>query len=180
MPRQPAVTRDKLVHAAAQVIAARGAARLTLDDVAREARVSKGGLLHHFPTKDALLGGLIDELVAVFRARLEREEAREVPGPGRWTRAYVTATFEPEPVEDELTDALSGAIAAHPDLLGRVRGAFAFLDERARADGLPPARALAVRLACDGLWLGECAGLPPVEGAARAALRAELVALATP
>jgi len=37
-----------------------GARHLTLDAVAREAGVSKGGLLYHFPSKEALLSAMVE------------------------------------------------------------------------------------------------------------------------
>lgn len=181
MSRSPAQTRTRLLAAAARLIGEQGGARLTLDLVAHNAGISKGGLLHHYPTKDALVRGLTHELATVLRARLNREMAAEPEGaPGRWARAYIRATFHPEPLEEELTEALAGAVTAYPELLPEVRAAFAFLDEDARRDGLAPARATTIRLACDGLWLGECAGLPLVAADLLPALHDDLVALSRP
>ncbi|MCD0167012.1 TetR/AcrR family transcriptional regulator, partial [Deinococcus sp. 12RED42] len=52
--RQPELTRAALLAAASTVLREQGAS-LSLDAVARAAGVSKGGLLHHYPTRDALL-----------------------------------------------------------------------------------------------------------------------------
>ena len=52
-------TRDALLDAADHIVASRGVARLTLEEVAREAGVSKGGLLYHFKSKDALTEAMI-------------------------------------------------------------------------------------------------------------------------
>ncbi len=54
------------------------------------------------------------------------------------------------------------------------------MDEDSLQDGLPPARATALRLACDGLWLSDLAGLPPVRDAHRADLYAQLLAWTQP
>ena len=65
-----------------------GISGLTLEAVAREAGVSKGGLLYHFPSKEALISGMIGRLVEGFTEALGRELAREeVSGSGRWLRA---------------------------------------------------------------------------------------------
>jgi AcrR family transcriptional regulator len=48
----------------AQVVQARGAGSLTLEAVADVAGVSKGGLLYHFPTKDALIDGMVADALA--------------------------------------------------------------------------------------------------------------------
>ena len=42
-------------------------------------------------------------------------------------------------------------------------------------DGLAPARNLAIQLACDGLWLAETSGSPPISPELRAALYADLM-----
>jgi AcrR family transcriptional regulator len=39
--------------------------------VAREAGVTKGGVLHHFPSKEALMNGLIGEVINAFKTRDE-------------------------------------------------------------------------------------------------------------
>ena len=46
---------DALLDAAEAVVAREGITRLTLDAVAAEVGLSKGGVLHHFPTKDRLV-----------------------------------------------------------------------------------------------------------------------------
>lgn len=43
-----------------------GIAALSLNAVAREAGVSKGGLLHHFPNKQALIYALFARLLAIM------------------------------------------------------------------------------------------------------------------
>jgi AcrR family transcriptional regulator len=55
--------RNRILQAAERVVTEVGAARLTLDLVAQEADVSKGGLLYHFPSKEALLGALAQRYV---------------------------------------------------------------------------------------------------------------------
>src|SRR3989337_1315491 len=57
-------SREKILDAAAELVAEIGAGRLTLEAVAERAGLSKGGLLYNFPTKAALLklcGGQMKE-----------------------------------------------------------------------------------------------------------------------
>lgn len=50
---------------AARVIAARdGAAHVSLDAIAKEAGLSKGGVLYNFPSKRHLMAALLDEMLA--------------------------------------------------------------------------------------------------------------------
>jgi AcrR family transcriptional regulator len=62
-PRQPAALRDAgttlhehLIAVAARLIGARSGAKLTVRDIAREAKVADGVLYNHFRDKDELLG----------------------------------------------------------------------------------------------------------------------------
>lgn len=59
-----AATRARLLDAAARVYADRGFAGATLDDVAREAGLTKGAVYGQFGSKDNLLVALMEERVA--------------------------------------------------------------------------------------------------------------------
>lgn len=174
-PKNPIQTREKILHAAAQVVGSAGTDKFTLDQVALVAQVSKGGLLHHFPTKDALLQGLVAHLVVLFEQRLATEIAAEPIGvPGRWTRAYIRATFVSEAIEDALLAALGPAAISHPQLVEVFRTYFEYLNI-IPDDGIPITRVLAIRLACDGLWLSELAGMPIIRDPLRTELMDELI-----
>ncbi len=66
-PEKPAAHRDgdltraKVLQAAAAQISAVGFHKMTIADVAAQAGVSQSGLLHHFPSKAALLAAVLDE-----------------------------------------------------------------------------------------------------------------------
>ncbi|MCR2379329.1 TetR/AcrR family transcriptional regulator, partial [Salmonella enterica] len=53
------ITRQKILEAASQIVQCKGVAKLTLEAVAKEAGISKGGLLYHFANKEALIEGMI-------------------------------------------------------------------------------------------------------------------------
>src|SRR3954464_176448 len=88
----PARTRDRLLDAAAVVVKRDGAQALTLDAVAAEAAVSKGGLLYHFKTKRELVQAMIERWRAEFQPEMEEADAGFV-------RGYVKASA---PAENEL------------------------------------------------------------------------------
>jgi len=83
--------RQRLLDAALQVYAERGADDASLDEIARRAGVGIGTLYRHFPTRQALLE-------AVYRDQVEElcAVARELPGEAppeqaleRWLRALM-------------------------------------------------------------------------------------------
>ncbi len=58
----PPGLRDRLLDAAEKVVARDGVNNLTLNTVAAEAGVSKGGLLYHFPHRRSLVDATMQRL----------------------------------------------------------------------------------------------------------------------
>ena len=58
------------------MVAEQGANRLTIDAVAAQSGFSKGGVLYHFATKNALLVGMLEFLVESHRSRVEDREQK--------------------------------------------------------------------------------------------------------
>ena len=102
-------TREKLCEAAIEIAARDGLSSMTLDNVARHAGVSKGGVTYHFPSKEKLVEGVVEH----FGQRLERlvvERVAHDPHPRyRWARAMLDCTFD-----ETLAQPLSGATAQSP------------------------------------------------------------------
>jgi AcrR family transcriptional regulator len=71
---------DRILHATAKTIADRGAAALTMSEVAETAAVSKGLIHYHFHDKETLLARVVEwmtrQLVERERLALERSTAR--------------------------------------------------------------------------------------------------------
>lgn len=176
--KQPAEVRALLLDVAAALCVERGLSALTLEAVARRAGVSKGGLLHHFPSKQGLLEALSDELLADFGRRIDAHAAEDPEPAGRFARAYLRASagFEGE---SGGWNGLAVAMMGEASLRGRWT---VWLDERlelpdAREDGVALA---VVRLAADGLWLSDLLGASGSLKDKRAALIDALLALTRP
>ncbi|WP_323742958.1 MULTISPECIES: TetR/AcrR family transcriptional regulator [unclassified Rathayibacter] len=78
----PVPARDRVLDAFESLLDEQGERAATLDAVARAAGVSKGGLLYHFPSKEALVGGLLarlDERLAEDIDRIRTSEDGVVP-----------------------------------------------------------------------------------------------------
>jgi len=157
--------RQALLEAALQVIRSSEVAQLTLERVAQEAGVSKGGLLYHFPTKEALLQGLLAHFVALMGAKLDAYTGEG--GAGAFARAYIRATLEPQDDISHLTSAILAVMAHQPSLLQPLRAQFERWQARAEADGLPQGAGTLVRLAMDGLWFADLFDLAPPDPALR-------------
>src|SRR3954447_5243741 len=164
----PARTRERLLDAAAAVVRRDGAQALTLDAVAAEAKVSKGGLLYHFRAKRDLVQAMIERWLIEFENDIEAADEHFV-------RGYVKAS---PPAENEL--GMLAAVVAEPALLARVREQYAIWQDRVEREGRDPVDATVARLAADGLWLAELLGMAPPTGALREQVISRLTELAAP
>ena len=153
-------TREAVLKAAAQLIAHHGANAFTIEAVAQQAGVTKGGVLHHFPSKEALVNGLIDHVIEGFNARLLEElKAEPAEQPGRWLRAYIRTVFLTEYEDQNLIPALAAAVAADQSTLEQIRRSFAESQQAAAEDGIDPIQATIIRLAVDGLVFTRALGV---------------------
>jgi len=142
--------RDALLDAAEGLLAHSGSRALTLAAVAQRAGVSKGGLLYHFATKEALVAGLVKRLIT----ELDEQIARYDDGtPAGYARAYVQATFDTlgEAPQSQRRWAAVVAAAAEAHMLDPMRDALRRWHRRDET-GADSVALRIVRLAADGLW----------------------------
>lgn len=153
-------TRSNLLKAANALLLEQGANALTLDGVAARAGVSKGGLLYHFPSKDALIQGMVERYLSDFEARIQARLAHEQPTAAQWAKAYLEASLEPDPEGMAVSAALLAAVAVNPALLEPMQARYAVW--QARLDTLPDnVTAWMIRLAMDGLWITDLINIAP-------------------
>jgi AcrR family transcriptional regulator len=157
-------TRMGILDAACRVVLDKGVSALTLDATAQEAGVSKGGLLYHFPSKNSLIEGMIERLIRAFDLALERELAKNN---GDWLVAYINASFVSDPDYNQLSSALSAAIANNPELLKPLQDHFVEWQKKAEASAPSPEVGTIIRLTMDGLWLSDLLGFAPPTPAMR-------------
>lgn len=152
---------------------------MTLEAVAKEAGVSKGGLLYHFPSKDALIQGMIEQMNQEFTARIYDEYEKDDFGTnrGRWLRALIRATFTSTHLE--LSAGLIAAVLHNPELLEPNRRSYETRQALIEQDGIDPVLANIIRLAVDGLWFSELLAFAPPREPLKAQLMETLLAFTT-
>jgi len=164
---RPPGVRDRILNAAEARLLAHGPNGLVLEAVAADAGVSKGGLLYHFPNKDALVTGLTERMLDGFDVALDQMIAADGGEPGAATRAYLATTVsmdgEPADSSAQLMAGILASIGRDSPQLEIVRERFDLWHRRLQADGIDPTTAALVRLACDGLWLSALLGLPRLD-----------------
>lgn len=165
-------TRKRVLHAAGRVVLQAGVRGLTLEAVAREAGVSKGGLLYHFASKDELLTGMVGEFVELIEGRMT-DAMQADDAPGQWSRAYLDASTVDHAGDDpmnRLATAMLAAGASDTALLQPLYARQSDWQHKQRTDGIDPATAAVVRLASDGLWMNDLFGIQVVSDEEREAV----------
>lgn len=151
--KQPALVRRRLLDNGARLCVEQGVAGLTLQAVADAADVTKGGLLHHFSTKQALIEEIFNERLQAFDTSIKQAMKLDPEPSGCFTRAYITATLELIEKDDFIQwAALMMAMLTEPGLKKRWTQ---WLEQRLEChqdtDSGPEMRL--ARYAVDGLWL---------------------------
>ncbi|MFI7004172.1 TetR/AcrR family transcriptional regulator [Nocardia sp. NPDC050175] len=165
-------TRDRILDALESLLLEKGMSHVTLESVAAQAGVSKGGLLYHFKSKDALLAGLVRRLTDRAGQQLKDHLDR-----GQSVASWYLQT----PNTDNAADAVE--LEIYRSMLATMRtidaAADTEVDEVQQAlmemmdswsDGLDheiddPVRADIIRLVGDGVYLRALLGLPQIEPA---------------
>ncbi len=150
--------RRGLLDCAARLAAESGPGSVTIQAVAQAAGVTKGGLFHHFPNKEALLQGLFADLLARLDGEIDAFMQIDPQPHGRFTRAYVRAVFADRArPEGSLWAPLSVTMIADPSLRGMWNEWLADrLARHAETDGTSILEM--ARFAADGLWLSDLLG----------------------
>lgn len=116
---RPPLAREKVLDAYEAILIADGARAATMEAIAREAGVSKGGLLYHFESKEALEAALIARMTGLALADIAQLSA-DADGP---VAAFVrTSVMTGHPLDRAITAtsklAQTGNVAASDALRG--------------------------------------------------------------
>ncbi|TCJ89391.1 TetR/AcrR family transcriptional regulator [Nocardia alba] len=167
-------SRQRILDGAVELLRTTGGANITLESAAKQAGLSKPGLMYHFPTKEALMLAVVDHVASrweqMLRRRIGDRDPGQVPVTAR-VRAYLeTALYEKF---DRADFAIYADAAYYPALTD------AWIRRLTPWLALPPelpaperARLSAARMLADGYWTAQATGVFPVSEHDRAALAA--------
>lgn len=166
-------TKEKILQAAALVVREKGASQLTLESVAKQAGVSKGGLLYHYPNKSTLLTAMVIYLNENF----ERAVEEQVKEGASWLEAYVILSFDPQHSQIKESAGMLAAVANDMSLLAPLAERYRVLHEQLEASVSDPNLATIVRLAADGIWFTELFNVSPLTEERRSQILTALLTL---
>ncbi len=160
--KHPSLTRDHILQAASELVMSEGGSALTLDAVAKSAGISKGGLLYHFPSKEALILGMIDARHQWLKKLITEEKSQLAdPGaPGAWHRALVLVGFKTFIACNDLTAGMLAAVAQDQSLVERIQLGLSELTLICQQDGIPRAVSTLILSTLDGIKMHRVIGLP--------------------
>ncbi|MEU0492675.1 TetR/AcrR family transcriptional regulator [Nocardiopsis sp. NPDC006139] len=158
-------TRDRILDALQEILIREGYSSVTLEAVARAASVSKGGLLYHFPSKAAMLTGLIERLSVLA----EQEFREAVEGEEGVVRVFLRTSLPQSSEERELYWAIIAALRGQddmpPEAFAHVQDLFDRWRRLLHEELEDPVLAEIILRAGDGLYLSDIVGLPSADPA---------------
>jgi AcrR family transcriptional regulator len=159
--KQPELVRRALLDEAARITLEQGLSKVTFQAVADAVGVTKGGVMHHFATKDALILEVFYDAMAKFEAEVNAAMAKDPVGYGSFTRAYIDATISlGEKGQAEFNSQATLYVLMLGDRMLRERWAEwsnAQLKKYAATDNSETL--CMVRLVADGIWLSDFSGI---------------------
>jgi AcrR family transcriptional regulator len=162
MARKP-VAREAVLDAFESLLIEEGARAATLDTVAKRAGVSKGGLLYHFPNKEAMISVLLERMDRLVAADLEAMAAAPEGAAAYFIKSSLWADT---PLDRVFVAATRLAEVAHQETLHRFAAVQASWLELLASE-VGPAMAKAVLYMGDGMYfnamLARGPGRPPPE-----------------
>jgi squalene-hopene/tetraprenyl-beta-curcumene cyclase len=158
-------TRNAILNTAQGLIETEGLNALTLERVARDAGLSKGGLLYHFSSKEQLMEACVERLISRLTSA-----TRQASG----SRALIESRLEGEP---EILAVLTAALVANPAMLDRLRDEY---QARQRIFEQDADNAMLAHLAAEGLAFCEQFGLVTLSSEKRAKIAHQILALTKP
>ncbi|MFN4151062.1 MAG: TetR/AcrR family transcriptional regulator [Candidatus Sericytochromatia bacterium] len=139
----------------------KGNSKLTLEEVAKEAGVSKGGLLHHFKSKEMLIEEMLRFAISKIDEGFKSFYDKEPEGKGRFLRAYIKSSLDESSCDGEiffskqLWSVFLSSMFENHSLIEIFKDSFLHNQEMINQDGIDPINILIIRLAVDGLMINE-------------------------
>lgn len=158
MKSEEGATKKKILFAANDILDKMGYEHFTLDKIAQRAQVSKGGLLYHFPNKQALIEGMLSaelsEYGTMMDGILERANRREAL---EFLQDYIAMTFEE--IASGQNYGRIAAIASSSKVINRCIDHEKKLLEIIELIDPDYESLLLLKMATDGIWFNYLAGI---------------------
>ncbi|MDN3453008.1 MULTISPECIES: TetR/AcrR family transcriptional regulator [unclassified Psychrobacter] len=163
--KQPAFVRRSLLDQAGRITLEQGLSKVTFQAVADAAGVTKGGVMHHFATKNALMLEVFHDAMAKFEAEVSTAMANDPVKYGSFTRAYIDATISlGEKGQEEFDNQATLYVLMLGDSELRELWAKWSNEQLKKHAATDHTETLCMaRLVADGIWLSDFSGIDIVD-----------------
>ncbi|GLU35716.1 TetR/AcrR family transcriptional regulator [Trinickia caryophylli] len=162
-PTRSAQSRNAAIQAALAILTKDGPAALTFDALSRESGISKGGLLHQFRNKTAILKALLahqQEYFESFANSFLSTKGSALPEPTLSCQIAVTRESINQP--NSVARAILAALVEDPNLLSEISSQDSANTRKIRSEAKDPDIALLRLFAARGLAYTTLLGLNPL------------------
>ncbi|WP_018605789.1 TetR/AcrR family transcriptional regulator [Uliginosibacterium gangwonense] len=167
--------REALLDAAEAIVSEQGVAELTLEGVAARTGVTKGGLIYHFKTKEALLHALVEKIIQQMETRYQEKAKAQGSSLDILLIAMINDVFDMSREEKALMTNLLAAVSSYPNQLGPVQDMYERQTQELTRDPQHMGLALMVSCALDGIIFLELLNLKQFSTEEREAMRQHLI-----
>jgi AcrR family transcriptional regulator len=147
--------KELLLDAAEKILETQSYEELSLDNIAKVSGFSKGGLLYHFPTKEAVLKALVLRLIQNFDSEFDRQLEKSVTD---YKLIFIAANTNPKMISS--ARGLMAAVSYNKDLIEPLKKAYVRWDKLIFTQFDDPREAWRFRLFFDGLFFCALLDLP--------------------
>ncbi|GAB2187372.1 TetR/AcrR family transcriptional regulator [Roseibium sp. LAB1] len=148
-------SKSEILKAALDVVRRSGAQSLTIDAVAEESGFSKGGVLYNFPSKDALITGMVQFLAGQFEAEVAAARQGNLSSESPTLSAMIDVTEGWLSEQRDIAQAMLATKADRPDLSEPFMGVKSRLKAAIEAELPDRGKAWAIWASLEGLHFSE-------------------------
>lgn len=147
--------RHLILDTTKQIILEKGLHSLTLHEVAENASISKGGLLYHFPSKNALVAGLAQHIFDNYTEQFYAYANEDTQESGKWTRALIHASRYDLERNGELNAAILASSYLDKEASEQIFNDYNHILKKLDDDQIDPITTTTIRLAIDGIYYSQ-------------------------
>lgn len=163
-------TRKLVMDAALEILVRDGPARLTLDAIAREAGISKGGLMHQFRTKSSVIKALLVKQIEYFEQFSQAyiaEHRATSSEPELASQIAVAREAVMNPQQPAVVFAILGVLGEEPELMQMFQDIDCRRSDAIQAEAKDPDMAMLRWFAAQGMHLTSIFGIGVIDDAQR-------------